>query len=112
MPVKTSTREAATLVGLKVPFHSYGALSARAFTGNDYLWAPRGQLPVVWHDPFVHDAPLYVVYSYDTPIAWFSPLRGWVVPQRKYSATTSRHQGVTQRGITNQGLDYVTTVAS
>lgn len=35
---------------------------------------------------------MYVVFSYDTPIAWHAPTVGWVIPKIKYSQTTGRHQ--------------------
>lgn len=37
--------------------------------------------------------PLYIVYSYQTPIAWWNETHGWCVPDEKYSATTSCAQG-------------------
>jgi hypothetical protein len=95
-----TNREAATPIGLKVPFTTgNGTLSGRAFTGNDYLYAQAGQLPQDLRDVFVHDRPIYVVYSYATPIAWFSPVAGWVVPSVKYSVTTSRHQGIVRQAV-------------
>lgn len=40
------------------------------------------------------DLFLYIVYSYSTPIAWYSSLTGtWTIPPVKYSPTTSKHQG-------------------
>ncbi len=35
----------------------------------------------------------YVVYSYSTPIAWFIQGEGWIMPDEKYSVTTSKSQG-------------------
>lgn len=35
----------------------------------------------------------YVVYSYATPMAWHSQTDGWVMPDAKYSVTTSKFQG-------------------
>lgn len=35
---------------------------------------------------------VYVVFSYDTPIAWWGDGIGWKVPDVRYSVTTSRHQ--------------------
>lgn len=35
----------------------------------------------------------YAVYSYATPIAWWSPEDGWTMPEVRYSVTTSKHQG-------------------
>jgi hypothetical protein len=41
----------------------------------------------------------YVVKSYATPIAWRLEDGTWVVPAAKYSRTTSKHQGVVNRGV-------------
>ncbi len=56
---------------------------------------------------------LYVVYSYDTPIAWY-PLPHpkqhlddeceWTVPPVKYSVTTTQHQRVVVMEIHNPGF--------
>ena len=40
----------------------------------------------------------YIVYSYDTPIAWHSS-NGWYVVAQKFSVTTSKHQNYTRRAI-------------
>lgn len=85
-------------------FDTHGAL--RGMPGNATGWS-LGQLPGEYHDS-VGRAD-YVVYSYNTPIAWHVPNRnigftlgdgtpapiepGWVMPQEKYSVTTSKHQG-------------------
>ena len=58
------------------------------------------ELPAEYRAQFRKDAPLYVIFSYDTPIAWYGEL-GWVVPNVKYSVTTSRHQGIVRRALTN-----------
>lgn len=35
----------------------------------------------------------YVVYSYNTPIAWYCNRSGWNIPDQRYSVTTSgKHQ--------------------
>ena len=39
------------------------------------------------------DEPLYVIYSYGTPIAWYGRY-GWHAPAVRYSSTTSRHQSI------------------
>jgi hypothetical protein len=41
----------------------------------------------------LYDGPVYVVYSYDTPIAWVTKSGREVKPSAKYSATTSKHLG-------------------
>lgn len=40
----------------------------------------------------------YVVLSYDTPMAWYADGQ-WFMPDTKYSATTSKHQGIIRQGI-------------
>ena len=42
---------------------------------------------------------VYVVYSYETPIAVYLPNKGWWINSNKYSPTTSNHQSMTNRGI-------------
>ena len=46
------------------------------------------------------DNPHYIVKSYDTPIAWHGS-KGWVIPDAKYSRTTSRLQGTLRRSLTD-----------
>jgi hypothetical protein len=48
----------------------------------------------------VADSINYVVFSYDTPIAWHSA-EGWYVVEQKFSMTTSKHQGIARRAIAN-----------
>lgn len=68
------------------PFRTYGALRSTRERGT------VGVLPEPYRTEFL-DCPSidYVVYSYNTPIAWHSA-SGWIVPDVKYSVTTSRHQ--------------------
>lgn len=41
----------------------------------------------------------YIVYSYNTPIAWVDRNGTWIVPYTKYSVTTSKHQGLVNYAI-------------
>jgi hypothetical protein len=36
----------------------------------------------------------YVIFSYDTPIAWRDVEGRWFIPSVTYSRTTSKHQGM------------------
>jgi hypothetical protein len=45
----------------------------------------------------------YVVYSYITPIAWHVPSQGWIVPDTRYSVTTSKHQGRIATAVSQLG---------
>lgn len=57
-----------------------------------------GYLPSEHIEAFRAHNPSYVVKSYDTPIAWHGS-EGWVVPNVKYSRTTSRLQGSIRRRL-------------
>ncbi|WNM68807.1 hypothetical protein SEA_SOOS_77 [Gordonia phage Soos] len=53
-----------------------------------------GELPMQWATKLsALDGPLFVVFSYLTPIAWRTNA-GIVIPPVKYSATTTRHQNI------------------
>lgn len=67
-------------------FDTHGSLRGRAGPPGSF-----GQLP----EDYREDAEQadYVVYSYNTPIAWKNAKTGrWTAPGTKYSTTTSRHQ--------------------
>lgn len=58
---------------------------------GDYAWFLREGLR--------HSTVDYIVYSYDTPIAWHDTVWGWVFPGIKYSLTTTRHQGAVEAAL-------------
>lgn len=62
-----------------------------------------GKLPDEWRSNLrAGDGSVYVVYSYQTPIAWtFGD--GWTVPPVKYSVTTTGHQNVIKVEIDHPG---------
>lgn len=73
-------------------------------TGNfSGMWGGKGttgRLPEPWRSKFVTRAfDAYVVLSYDTPIAWWDATTGWVIPDVKYSPTTSRHQSIVRLAV-------------
>ena len=41
----------------------------------------------------------YIVFSYGTPIAYLIKRGEWVVPDAKYSVTTSKHQSTIRRAL-------------
>lgn len=50
----------------------------------------------------------YVVFSYDTPIAWAVPGAGLLtVPDVRYSNTTSRHQSACVHGNYRSGVGHI-----
>lgn len=63
-----------------------------------------GYLPREYSDELAERVQLgavgYVVYSYGTPIAWRDDAREhWVIPDVKYSSTTSRHQNIVKAAV-------------
>lgn len=84
-------------IGFRADF-SHGNVSARSYLRARDV--PTGQLPSEHRDALsaIGDALVYVVFSYATPIAWFGP-DGWIVPDVKYSQTTSCHQGAVRVSV-------------
>lgn len=97
---KISSRSAAVrqYIDARIPFQTYGALMAISRSAN----AVGKRLPFTGQLPsqYIESAEKasYVVYSYSTPIAWWSEESGWTRPEVKYSRTTSVHQGKCPRG--------------
>lgn len=74
-------------------------------TRGDFVsgYVTTGILPAEWADALRSDIAnridrAFVVYSYATPIAWWTDTAGWVIPEVRYSVTTSRAQGFVRRG--------------
>lgn len=86
---KISTRDAhkiAKAIANGEDFETHGALSGRS--GRFTAWS-AGRLPSQYVDGFL--ASDYALFSYATPIAYRTNGE-WVVPEVRYSVTTSRHQ--------------------
>jgi hypothetical protein len=70
-------------------------------------WYPNGtgfdlgKLPPEWHSKIrdLVDTPVYVIYSYATPIAWRTAGGPWVVPDVRYSGTTLHHMSLARQGM-------------
>lgn len=80
-------------------FQTHGALEGRRLWQGMHRHgecfcrevAESGKLPDHYVESFSHAS--YAVYSYETPIAWFNEDGVWIMPDVKYSVTTSKHQG-------------------
>jgi hypothetical protein len=68
-------------------FRTHGSLRGKPADGNAFYY---GRLPTC-HVAIVKESD-YVVYSWDTPIAWHHPIHGWIMPDEHYSQTTTQHQ--------------------
>jgi hypothetical protein len=97
----TTPAKMAKAINTYTPFKIGNVSAKRWITGE---WPSMGRLPMEYinrlnSDNEDHD--VYVVYSYATPIGWVK-LDGndnWVIPDTKYSPTTTNHQS-TLRSIT------------
>lgn len=96
------TRSGVDLAALE-PFRTSGSLRGERTNGYPVY---AGRL----YDEFLPnlraDEPDYVVYSYSTPIAWHGS-RGWVMPDQRYSVTTSKQQGKIATALAMAGLEVL-----
>lgn len=69
-------------------------------------WAavPRGQFDGTYDTGRVSVGMVYVVFSYQTPIAMFSPISGWTMPNVRYSVTTTNHQATVRMALHGQDV--------
>jgi hypothetical protein len=62
-----------------------------------------GQMPTVEAFNFQHHVEFgccdYVVWSYQTPIAYRCTVAGWIVPNVRYSRTTTQHQSIIRSAL-------------
>ena len=88
-----SAREALTR---REPFNTYGAF--RAIEGATGGYANTGRLPepydTAYRETAVEGRITYTVLSYRTPIAWVLDDGQVIIPDVKYSITTTGHQGL------------------
>lgn len=49
----------------------------------------------------------FVIYSYLTVMAFWEPGTGWTVTNEKYSRTTTGHQSVIRRALSNEDVHFV-----
>jgi hypothetical protein len=87
---------------------------------NSWSDVPKGKLPLEYHNPsFREGLPVYVVLSYETPIAWTFRVHeatiawtfsvdaqhgAWTIPDIRYSQTTTNHQAIVRTAIENPGF--------
>lgn len=93
---RTSNTKAGDFITNRVAFtgnNLYGVLN-----GYDEIVYLVGHLPIEFQNQMKLDKPFYIVYSYNTPIAWYSD-KGWFIPDTKYSVTTSKHQNYVRRAV-------------
>lgn len=87
-------------------FKTYGSLRGERTSYADSM----GYLPSEYVAKLQNDETKgylsYIVYSYNTPIAWHSLKDGWHIPDTSYSVTTSKHQNRVRVAMSFSGYSY------
>ena len=97
-PIRANRRSVPLAIRDRVPF----ANSTGSLTG--YVGHPGtvGQMPEPWREQYLvaigTRSVVYTVVSYSTPIAWLLDSGEWIIPDHRYSQTTSCHQGLARYG--------------
>jgi hypothetical protein len=94
LPKRATRDNADRFIRVRADFKTGGAL--KGYARRSDMVASTGYLPQKHHESFYRST--YRVYSYSTPIAWWSEQEGWVIPDVKYSITTTRHQSKARVG--------------
>lgn len=79
------------------------SMSGERATPDHTPFAMLGRLPQGWRERYQSDRPIYVVYSYATPIAWVTEHGDPVVPDVTHSVTTSPHQTTAAVALLGRG---------
>lgn len=100
MAAAINQRQAVRAIADHMPFRAGALNGERFFRGSStHEGMMSSELNEQWRADCDAGRVAYVVRSYYTPIAWFTTDRGWIVPQDRYSVTTSRHQGIVRRAV-------------
>lgn len=92
----TTRHDAIAKVAARQEFRGNSISGTRSVSGAGMIYGRAAEL---WRADITAGEVSYVVYSYSTPIAWYTKRGEWVVPAEKYSHTTSRHQSVVRQGV-------------
>ena len=92
----TSRHDAIAKVADRVEFRGNSIWATNTPSGSGMIYGRAAEL---YTADAIGGELAYVVYSYSTPIAWYTKRGAWVVPEERYSATTSRHQSVVRQGV-------------
>lgn len=105
---KVSRRQTAREINCKREFRTHaGSHKGVSYPTGGIRFLPEDtQLPIEWRERYMTSGAEYVVWSYETPIAWWTPVgrggdaetHGWTIPDVTYSPTTSRYQHACRMG--------------
>ena len=103
MTIRTTTRNASAIADALRNCEDFTTPGALKGVANP-RFVNFGRMPVVDASAMYRardDVGIdYVVYSYGTAIAYRTENKEWVVPDAKYSVTTSRHQSTIRYALT------------
>jgi len=95
-------KSAGAAISQAQPFTTSGSLRGTVAQPAPDAYIPyTGFLPDEWREDIRKDASHvdYIVWSYATPIAWRLTNGQWILPDVRYSVTTSKHQGIVRRSL-------------
>ena len=96
MTIRTTTRNATAIARALESGESF--TTSGALSGEPYpLTVGGGRLSYDWAS--LIDRPVYVIRSYATAIAWQNHDGTWIMPDVRYSPTTSKHQGTVRYAL-------------
>lgn len=82
----------------------------RSFTAASMTGLPltyglpnQGELSDEVFEVLAEQQPTYVVFSYNTPIAWYGNA-GWVIVNERFSNTTSKHQVIVRDALRHENV--------
>lgn len=104
------TRLAHHEVADRRPFRTHGSLTGRKGQDIDTIGRLDPSDPVAV--AILERRAAYVVLSYSTPIAVLTIDEGWLFTSRRFSTTTSKHQGIARYGASLSGLPSLDTASS
>jgi hypothetical protein len=93
--ISSRGREVAEYIRDRKAFTTSGALKATVH-GERGAHEGSGHLNAEEQKRFYAESSSirYIVWSYATPIAWWSEEHGWRIVDQRFSVTTSKHQGL------------------
>lgn len=102
MSAPIATRFAAQAIAERRPFRTHGSLSGLPGSEVDSIGRLdcRDRVAAV----ILERRAAYVVLSYSTPIAVLTTEGHWLFTPRRFSVTTSKHQGAARYGASLSGL--------
>lgn len=93
------------LIGIPEEFNTNSAnVRGRCVNTKSDTWADHlpVEMSIIFRNQIRNGQISYVIYSYNTPIAYLYTNNGysqWVVPDIRYSVTTSKHQAKVSTAI-------------